>query len=81
MITNKQNIIKLANNINFQSKLFAIEFKNSNKENIRYYLWLRELELFLYDNFGLDDKFGNNLNFNNQELEQKLINIMVGINK
>lgn len=74
MTNNKQIIIKLANNINFQSKLFAIEFKNSNKENLRYYLWLRELELFL------SDKFGNNLNFNKQELEQKLINIMVGIN-
>lgn len=57
---NKENeqkikVIKLAKKIGFVSKIFADEFKHSNKESLRYYLWLCELMKWATETYNLGD--------------------------
>lgn len=63
-MTNKEKIKQLANKIGFESKMFADEFKFSSKEDLRYYLWLHELNRFIYNTTGesiiLNNSISNN---------------------
>lgn len=43
----KDKLIQLARKIQFESVMFAEEFKHSKKEDLRYYLWQHELNLFI----------------------------------
>lgn len=64
-MTNKEKIKQLANKIGFESKMFADEFKFSNKEDLRYYLWLHELNKWVFDKTYFDCTFNHNV-YNNE---------------
>jgi hypothetical protein len=49
----KRVLIGLARDMKFESVIFPIEFKFSGREPVRYYLWMRELELWLLDNHNI----------------------------
>ena len=68
----KKVLLELAHNIKFESKLFHKEFQFSNREPLRYYLWLRELELWLVEKYKLQWETV----FDVVLLETKLGNIM-----
>jgi hypothetical protein len=66
----KKIVLELARKLNFESALFPKEFQFSSREPLRYYLWMRELELWLvnkynlqwdtvFDVFLLENKLGN----------------------
>ena len=65
----KEVLKRLARDIKFQSVMFSDEFGYSNREPLRYYLWLRELELWLYVNYKIKP-FGKQFNSLNTELLQ-----------
>ena len=47
----KEEVKRMANRLKFQSVMFADEFGHSNKEDLRYQLWLIELIKWLCDNY------------------------------
>lgn len=47
----KKVLIQLSKDIGFESRMFPLEFKHNTKEKLRYYLWMRELELWLGDKY------------------------------
>lgn len=47
----KEKLKKLASAAGFQSVIFADEFKYSNREPLRYKLWMFELHQWLKDNY------------------------------
>ena len=75
MNTNKELLKKMAREINFQSALFADEFKFSNKEDLRFYLWMCELNRFLIKK-GYISMFKICLDETNKNLCESLINII-----
>jgi hypothetical protein len=44
----KETLKTLARDIKFQSVMFSDEFGYSNRESLRYYLWMCELNLWLF---------------------------------
>ena len=67
----KQELILLATKKGFTSKMFSdTEWKHSDREDIRYYLWMCELYKWLSDNF-LTEKF-----FSNSEMESNLLEVL-----
>lgn len=69
-MTNKEQLKQLARDIKFESVIFADEFKFSKKEDLRYYLWLCELNKWLGDNFGI---YSTEINLNTDWIELRLI--------
>ena len=51
----KEHLKELASDIGFESVMFANEFVNSNREELRYKLWLWELTLWLNKTFDGKD--------------------------
>ncbi len=68
----KKSLIQLVREIGFQSVMFAEMFGYSNREPLRYYLWLCELNKWLYDTIGFSCV--DNLSYDYQHLESMLIN-------
>lgn len=52
-MTNKEQLKQLARDIKFESVMFADEFKHSKKEELRYTLWLSELQLWIKNNYKI----------------------------
>jgi hypothetical protein len=68
----KKVLLGLARDIGFESKMFALEFKNNTKEPLRYYLWMRELELWLTGKYPIYFKYNYTLS-EPEQLELLLI--------
>jgi len=49
----KKVVLELARKLNFESVLFPSEFKFSSREPLRYYLWMRELELWVNKTYSI----------------------------
>jgi hypothetical protein len=55
----KKVMVQLSKDIGFESRMFSIEFKHNTKEDLRYYLWMRELELWLANKYPTYCKYDN----------------------
>lgn len=56
----KQELILLATKKGFTSKMFSdTEWKHSDREDIRYYLWMCELYKWIADNYIIGLKLSN----------------------
>lgn len=55
----KKVLLGLANEIKFESIMFPKPFDFSGREDLRYYLWMRELELWLGDKYEDECYFYN----------------------
>lgn len=75
----KNSLIILANNIKFVSEiLYNKPYKYNTKENLRYYLWMCELKLFIINKYSINVDVYPSANFNNKYLisiikDQKVI--------
>ncbi len=64
----KQELILLATKKGFTSKMFSdTEWKHSDREDIRYYLWMCELYKWIDENSNIG------LTLNNSEMEHNLL--------
>ena len=69
----QQKVLKaLAREIKFESVMFADVFGYSTREPLRYYLWMCELNKWLYDTIGFTCI--DNLSYDYEHLESMLIN-------
>lgn len=73
-MTNKEQLKQLARDIKFESVMFADEFKYSKKEDLRYFLWMCELFLWLKNNDCTGDVY--NVVMDTELTEQHLIHII-----
>lgn len=78
-MTRKEELKKLARDIKFESKMFADEFGHSNKEPLRYYLWMCELAKWLVNNQNTGVHF--DIAQSDETLEYQLISNINYINK
>jgi hypothetical protein len=75
----KERLIYLAVNkdgkIKFKSLfLYNTPYMYSSNEDLRYYLWMQELRIFIFDKFGLYSPIES---LDMEELEKSLLNLVV----
>jgi hypothetical protein len=68
----KETLIKLSNDIKFESVMFPKVFQYSNREPLRYYLWMIELTKWLYEIYNYHN-FVITTNIKSEEFERLLI--------
>jgi hypothetical protein len=78
----KKILIQLSKDIEFESKIFPLEFKFNSKEPLRFYLWMCEMVKWLYDIHGIrmhTTKVRNVVT--NEELQEELIRFITDFQK
>lgn len=60
----KEQLKKLTREIGFESLMFADEFGYSKKEDLRYYLWMHELNKWINNETGLDCVLSHSIAYN-----------------
>ena len=75
----KQQLKKLARDVKFQSVMFADEFGHSTREDLRYYLWMVELHLWLSERLPYCLSFSVHMPIYHSSLESYLIQYLTTI--
>ena len=75
----KQQLKKLARDVKFQSVMFADEFGHSTREDLRYYLWMVELHLWLSERLPYCLAFSVHMSIYHSSLESDSLQYLTTI--